>query len=142
MALSDQLMDLANRTARLEDAAEAAREQDRQKLESERKKLDSSIQTQTQKMQEAGKQAGMQVSGWWADTTARMEEQRAGLRAKIQQRQAEHKVEQAQRNADDAEAYATTLMEMAGYVTDAAEYAAVEAVLARAEANELAASTQ
>jgi hypothetical protein len=64
---------------------------------------------------------------------------RAELRAKIDERHAERKVEQAQRNAADAEAYASGLVSMAAYVIDAAEYAVVDATIARSEADALVA---
>jgi len=68
-----------------------------------------------------------------------MEQRRAELRAKVEERHAERKVEQAQRNADDAEDYASGLVLMAAYVIDAAEYAVVDATIARSEADALVA---
>jgi hypothetical protein len=82
MALSDQLLDLASRTKQLEDAAAAARAQDHAKLEQDREKLHSTMEAEAQQLQSSASDAQSQASSWWADTTARMEQRRAELRAK------------------------------------------------------------
>src|SRR5690349_7740943 len=125
MALSDQLMDLAKRTKRLEDAAADAEAKNRAKLEQDREKLHSTMSTEAQKLQSSAAEAKSQARSWWADMTAHIEEQRAEVRGKIDQRRAELKVDQAKRNATDAEDYAADLVSVAVYVVDAAEYAVV-----------------
>jgi len=139
MALSDQLTDLAARTKQLEDAAAAADAKNRAMLEQEREKLHSNMQKEAKDLQSTADRAGAEAHSWWADVTARMEQRRAELRAKVEERHAERKVEQAQRNADDAEDYASGLVSMAAYVIDAAEYAVVDATIARSEADALVA---
>ena len=139
MALSDQLTDLANRTKQLEDSAAAAREQDRKKLEKQRDELNASMQKQAQKIKTDAQDAGAQVRSWWTDTTDRIEEQRAQLRAKMDQSKAERQAKKADRDAADAEKYAANLIGLAAYVTDAAEYAVIDASIARSEADAIAA---
>jgi len=141
MALSDQLMDLAKRTKRLEDAAAAAQAQNRAKLEQDREKLHSTMSTEAQKLQSSAGEAKSQARSWWTDMTKHIEEQRAEVRGKIDQRRAERKVDQAKRNAADAEDYAADVVSVAVYVVDAAEYAVVDAAIARSEADALVAST-
>jgi len=138
MALSDQLTDLANRTKQLEDSAAAAREQDRKKLEPHRDELDASMQKQAQKIKTDAQKAGVQVRSWWADTTDRIEERRAEVGAKMAKNKAEHQAKKADRDAEDAENYASNLIGLAAYVTDAAEYAVVDAAIARSEADAIA----
>ena len=140
MALSDQLMDLASRIKQLEDAAEATRERNRAKLEQEREKLHTSMERDAENMRSSAEQAQTDMRSWWADTTSHMEQQRADLRSKIEQRRAEHEVARAQRNAEDAEQFASDWVAWAAYAVDNAEYAVLDAAIARGEADELAAA--
>ena len=140
MALSDQLTDLAGRTKRLEDAASDANEKNKAKLEQDREKLHSKVMSDAQQIQASIGNAQSATRSWWADVTTEMEHRRSDLRSKINERKAERKVERATRNADEAEAYATDLISMAAYLVDAAEYAAVDAAVARSEADALTAT--
>jgi hypothetical protein len=140
MALSDQLTDLASRTKKLEDAAAAARAKNRAKLEQDREKLHSTMTSEAKSIKSSADKAGTDVSSWWAETTARMEQQRADLRAKVDQRRAERQVAKAERNAADAEDYAADMVSWAAYALDSAEYAVIDATIARSEADELAAA--
>jgi hypothetical protein len=140
MALSDQLMDLAGRTKRLEDSAAAAQARNRAKLEEKQEKLHSTLSAEAQDLNSSTTEAGTEVRSWWADTTANIEQWRAGLEAKRAERKAERKVEKAERDAEDAEDYAASLVSYAAYAIDAAEYAVVDAAIARGDADELAAA--
>jgi hypothetical protein len=141
MALSDQLTDLAGRTKQLEDSAAAAREMNRTKLEQERDKLHSAVENDAQNVRSSA-QAGMsELGSWWAETTGKLEQQRAAMRAKIDQHRSEQKVEKAERNASDAENYAADMVSFAAYAIDAAEYAVIDATIARSQADDLAATS-
>ncbi len=140
MALSDRLTDLASRTKDLEDAAAATRAKDHAKLEHQRNQLHSKLTTEAQNIQSSADKAQAGARSWWTDTTARFEQQRNELRAKMDQQRAERKVDRAQHNADDAEAYAADMISWAEYAIDSAEYAVVDAVIARDEANDLVAA--
>ncbi len=141
MALSDQLTDLADRTKQLEDAANAAKAKNRAKLEQQRDELHSKVEKDAQSIHSSAGMAGAGVRSWWAETAAHMEQQRTDLRDKIQQQQTERKVQKAESNAADAEDYATNLVSLAAYVVDAAEYAVVDAAIARSTADDLASSS-
>lgn len=141
MALSDQLTDLADRTKQLEDSANAAKAKNRAKLEQQRDELHSKVEKDAQSIQSSAGTAGAGVRSWWAETAAHMEQQRAELRDKIQQQQTERKVQKAEGNAADAEDYASNLVSLAAYVVDAAEYAVVDAAIARSTADDLASSS-
>lgn len=140
MTPSDQLTDLADRTRRLEDAAAAAAARNRAMLEQEREKLHAAMEKEAKDLQSSAKATETEARSWWAETTTHIEQRRAQLRAEIDQRRAERKLEKAKRNADDAEDYAAGLVSLAAYVIDAAEYAVVDAAIARGEADELAAA--
>src|SRR5690349_21139867 len=103
MALSDQLTDLAAKTKQLETTAAAAEQQDRAKLENDREKLHKHMRMEATKVQSSAADAKTKTMNWWADLTARAEEQRNELHDKIEERKSERKVDKAMRNADDAE---------------------------------------
>ena len=140
MALSDQLSDLADRTKQLENTAAAAEAQNRTKLEKDRDKLHAQMQTEAKKIQSDASNAKSETRSWWADMTAKAEKQRNDLKAKIEQKKAEHNVDKAMQRADDAEGYAVDMISYAAYWIDSAEYAVVDAVIARSEADEMVAS--
>jgi RNA polymerase-binding transcription factor DksA len=137
MALSDQLSDLAGKTKQLEDTAAAANAQNRAKLEKEREKLHSNMQSEAKKLQSGIGKSKAEARTWWAEMAARAEQQRNDLHAKIEDRKAERKVDKALGHADDAETYAANMIMAAAYCIDAADYAVADAVIARAEADDL-----
>jgi len=141
MALSDQLTDLAGRTKQLEASASAAREKNRVKLVQDREKLHSTVQKDAQSARSSAEAAKSELASWWADTTEKLEQQRTAMRAKIDLRRTERKVDKAERNASDAEDYAADMVSIAAYAIDAAEYAVVDAAIARGEADDLAAAS-
>jgi RNA polymerase-binding transcription factor DksA len=137
MALSDQLTDLAGKTKQLEDTAAAAKAQNRAKLEKERDKLHSDMQSEAKKLQAGADKSKADAQTWWADMAARAEQQRKDLHAKIEERKSERKVDRAMHQADDAESYAASMIQAASYCIDAAEYAVADAVIARGQADDL-----
>jgi RNA polymerase-binding transcription factor DksA len=137
MALSDQLSDLAAKTKQLEDTAAAAKTQNRAKLEKERDKLHTDMQSEAKKLQAGAEKSKSDARTWWADMAANAEQQRNHLHAKIEERKTERKVDKAMRDADDAENYAVNMIQTAAYCIDAAEYAVADAVIARANADDL-----
>jgi hypothetical protein len=137
MALSDQLTDLAGKTKHLEDTAAAAETQNRAKLEKEREKLHTEMQSEAKKIQTTAGDAKAQGQTWWVEMAAHAEKQRKDLHAKIEERKAEHKVDKAMRHADEAENYAINMIQVARYCIDAAEYAVADAVIARTDADNL-----
>ena len=61
------------------------------------------------------------------------------VRARVDKRQSEHEVHHAQRLAEAAEEDAAAAIEVAAYFLNVAEYAVVDAALARMAADDLAA---
>ena len=141
MALSDQLTDLAARTKRLEDTAADTQAKNRAKLEQDREKLHTQVTNEAKQMQKSADEARSSADAWWANVATQIEMRRADLRSKIDERRAERQVDKANRNADDAEDYAEGMVAVAAYTVDAAEYAIVDAAIARSEADSLTTST-
>ena len=80
------------------------------------------------------------VRSGWADLKNRIEERLTATRTKLQERKAERDVNRAERRAQDAEDDAANAIAFAVYILDQAEYAVVDAALARAAADDLRAA--
>jgi hypothetical protein len=132
--LSEQLLELSQRTKRAEDVMAAAQAKNRAKLESQRGEIGKSI--------EAGKAnvdaAHNQVESRWDETRRSVEQRVATLRADAEARRAERGAKKAERRAEDAEKEAADMVDFALYILDEAEYAVIDAAVARADADELA----
>jgi hypothetical protein len=132
--LSAQLQDLSDRAKKTESVVDAARNKDRQRLAEQKAELEASIAA-------AGTAASThrdKVSTWWADTRASLDERIAARRAKTENRHFEHDLKKAQQQADDAEADAADAVSFALYILDEAEQEVIDAVMARAAADDLA----
>jgi hypothetical protein len=138
MALSDKLTDLASRIKELEDAAAATKAKNRAKLEQQREQLNSKMKTQAQSIQSSATKAKGEARSWWTDTTAQFEQQRAKVRAKMDQQKAEFKSDRAELDAEDAEDYAADMVDWAIYAVDSAQYAVIDAYIARDKADSVA----
>ncbi len=138
--LSEQLQDLAQHAKKIEDSASAARKKDQAELERRLDQLHSNIQATGQKIEASAANANENVRSGWADIKRRIDERLAAARTKIQERKAERDVNRAERRAQDAEDDAADAIAFANYVLDQAEYAVVDAVLARASADDLRAA--
>lgn len=138
--LSDQLQDLSQRAKKLEDSAAAARQQDQAELERRRDQLNSDMESTRRKIETSAAETKENVRSGWADIKRRIDERLADARTKIQERKAERDVNRAERRAQDAEGDAADAIAIAIYVLDQAEYAVIDAALARAAANDLRAA--
>lgn len=134
--LSDQLSHLADRTKNVEDTVTAARAANRAQLETKKTELKSSLDAVGTKAADAKAQA----KGWTSDLHASVDKHFADRRAASAEHKAERDLDRAERRADDAEQDAADTIALALYVLDQAEYAVVDALLARADADELAAA--
>jgi hypothetical protein len=138
--LSDQLEDLSQRVRKVEDAASATREKNQAKLERRRDELKSTIESTGKKLETAAAEAKENVRSGWADIKSRIDERLAGTRMKLEERKAERDLNKAERRAQAAEEDAADAIAFAMYVLDQAEYAVVNAALARADADDLRAA--
>jgi len=134
--LSDQLVELASRTAKLEDSVKAAQDKDRQRLEAQKRDLVSTMTATRAQAEQDVASAGAAASSWWTSTRDSADQWFVGVRAKRAEVRAEHDAAKAERAAEDAEIDAADAVDFALYAIDTAEYALIDAALARADALE------
>ena len=136
--MSELVGDLAARVKKLEDLAAAARERNRAVLQARRQELEGAIDSEVKQFEATATEVTTAAGSWWADTKASIERQVVAIQADIEQRKVGHKKERAERMAELAEEGASGGIALAAYCLTAAEWAVVDAALARAEAEELA----
>jgi DNA repair exonuclease SbcCD ATPase subunit len=138
--LSEQLQDLALHVKKMEDSASAARDKDQAELKRRLDQLHSDIKATGQRIETSAANAKEDVRSGWADIKRRIDERLTDARTKLQERKAERDVNKAERRAQAAEDDAADAIAFAIYVLDQAEYAVVDAALARAAADDLRAA--
>jgi hypothetical protein len=136
--LSEALDDLAGRIKVLEDSATATFEADRARLEKRRHEIDEAFKTDVGEFESAVREAAEAGRTSWNETKASMKRPLAEIRARIDKRQSEHELHRALRTADAAEEDAAAAIEVAEYFLNVAEYAVIDAALARLAADDLA----
>jgi len=139
-SMSESLYELAARIKQLEDSATAIGEKNRASLRTRRGELEDAFDREVKEVESAATQATADAQNWWVDTKGSIERQVAAMRADFEQRKTEHRKERAQRLAEIAEDDAAAAVALAAYCLNAAEWAVVDAALARAEADELTAA--
>ena len=137
-ALSEQLTDLAARSKRTEDVVAAAQAKNRARLESQRDTLKASIADGDAKARERAAAAAANTQQWWSDTRSSVDARFATMRAKADERRTEKDIKKAEHHAEQAEQHAAETIDWGLYVLDQAEYAVIDAVIARADADDLA----
>jgi hypothetical protein len=135
------LEDLAARVKSLEESATATFEADRAKLETRRHEIDEAFNKDLGEMDAALRQASLEGRNWWNETKASMKRPLDELRARVDKRQSEHELHRAVRLADAAEEDAAAATDLAAYFLNVAEYAVIDATLARMAADDLASNT-
>ena len=95
--LSESLEELAARVKVLEDSATATFEADRAKLEKRRHEIDEAFKTDVGEFESAVREAADAGRTWWNDTKASMKRPLDEVRARIEKRQSEHELHQAER---------------------------------------------
>jgi Cu/Ag efflux pump CusA len=138
MALSDQLTTLAARTKLLEDRAAAAKSKAKLDLEQDVKRARESAQAQADGLRQNVEANRGRISGWWDNLQRSWNEHLTAVRQDIGEKRAAQDLKKAQRIADQAEADAEFALEFAYGAVEEAEYAVLDATLARMEADELA----
>jgi hypothetical protein len=142
MEMSEQLSRLAERTKTLEEHAAAARQKARADLEHDVAEAKAASKADAEALRESVAATAADVSAWWTDVGRAWDAHIAKMRQHIQEQSAKHDLKTAQRDADDAEAYASYLIDYTYAAVQEAEYAVLDATLVRREADELAAQTQ
>jgi len=135
--LADELTKLAARAQEAENRATAARGKAKADLEQDRDSARASAQAQAEKLHRKAEESRGNISAWWADVQKSWDAHAAELRDRVETKKAEHDVHVAQRRAENAEADAAFAIDFAYGAVVEAEYAVLDAVLARTEADEL-----
>ena len=136
--LSQSLQELAARVKVLEDSATATFQADRAELEKRRHEIDDAIKTEVGEFDSAVRDAAQAGRTWWNDTKTSMRRPVDEVRARVENRKSEHELHRALRAAEAAEQDAAAAIEVADYFLDDAEYAIIDAALARMAADDLA----
>lgn len=142
MTLSDQLSRLTARTKELEDRATTAHQKAHADLEHDVAAARDESKANAEALRESVDADVAEVSAWWTDLGRSWDEHLAKMREHIDQKGAEHDLKAFQRAADDADAYASYVLDYTFAAVEEAEYAVLDATLARMDADELAAEMQ
>ena len=138
MALSDELTKLAARAKEAEDHAAAAQSKAKADLEADVKNARASAQAQADRLHESADANRARISAWWHDVQRSWSQHVAALKEDMTDRRAEHDVDRANKRAENAEGDAAFAIDYAVAAIEEAEYAVLDASLARMEADELA----
>lgn len=141
MALSDQLTKLAAKAKETEDHAAAAETQARAELDQSVKTAQEAARTQADALRKSAEANKGKISAWWEGVQRSWDEHVAAIRQDFDERRAEHDVNAAQRAADRAEGDAAFAVDYAYGAIEEAEYAVLNAALARKDAVDLAAKS-
>ncbi|GGQ86540.1 hypothetical protein [Couchioplanes azureus] len=109
-------------------------------MQQRRREIEDAFDNEVYAFEAAAAEVTTAARSWWMDTKGSIERQVAAMRADFDKRKTEHKKEHAQRLADIAEEDAVAAVTLATYCLNAAEWAVVDAALARAEADQSAAA--
>ena len=138
MALSDQLAKLSQRAKEAEEHAAAARDKTKADVENDREMARATAQAQADRLHESADANRARISAWWHDVQRSWSQHVAAVKEDLTDRRAEHDVDRANKRAENAEGDAAFAIDYAVAAIDEAEYAVLDASLARMEANELA----
>ena len=140
MALSDALSTMSARAKEAEDEFHAAQSAQRAQLEELVTRARTSAEQSRDALRDRADEAETEVSSWWRDLQEHWERQVQTIRINVAEKREEHDDKLAAMRADAAEADAEFAVAIARAAIEEAEYAALEAVLARGKANEVAAT--
>jgi len=147
MAVSDQLTNLADELTRVaaraqeaETRATSSRDKAKADLEHEVESARASAQAGADELRATAEEGKGSISAWWTDVQKSWDEHMAEVRGHLEAKKEQHDVRVAQRHAENAEADAAFAIDFAYSAVVEAEYAVLDAALARKEADELAAT--
>ena len=145
MAVSDQLTKLADELRKLsaraqeaETRAGSARDQAKADLEQDVDSARASTQARADELRATAAERKGSISAWWTDVQKSWDQHVADVRGHMETKKEQHDARVAQRRAETAEADAEFAIDFAYSTVVEAEYAVLDAALARKEADELA----
>ena len=137
MTVSDDLSKLSVRAKEAEERAGAAREMAKSDLEANRDFARARGEEQAEDLHAVAEKGQEQISDAWKEMQITWNHATAALREDVESRKAEHDLRKAEGRADRAEEDARFAIDFAYSAIVEAEYAALDAALARVEADEL-----
>jgi hypothetical protein len=137
MALSDDLTKLAARAKDAEDHAAAAKTKAKADLEADVENARAVAQAEADRLGESADANRDRISAWWHDVQRSWSQHLAAVKENIADRKAEHDLDRANQRADIAEDDAAFAIQYAVAAIEEAEYAVLDASLARMQADEL-----
>jgi hypothetical protein len=142
MALPNDLIKLAARAQDAETRTADAAGKARTDLEREVSSARASTEAQAEWLRETAPAYEAKVVQWWTEVRRSWNEHVAKAHEDVDTRRAEHDVKKAKRKADHAEGYAAFAIDLAYSAIVEAEYATLDAVLARFDAEQVAQERQ
>jgi hypothetical protein len=136
MALSDDLSKLAVRAKEAEEHVAAAREKALAELEADRDAARAVSEQEAEALREMAEEAKGQVSDWWKGVQKGWNERIAKVRENIESKKTALDLHDAQLRADWAEQDAHFAIDFAYSAIVEAEYAVLDAALAKMEVDE------
>ncbi|MFG2937674.1 hypothetical protein [Streptomyces sp. NPDC048282] len=131
-----KLAELSEKARDAQRTVEAGLSQDRQKLSAAVADAKDKAEQGAQRLKASGEQTKGHVTGAWNQVQTSWQEHVTAVRDKIEERKEERDVKRLRKAADDAEDYASDAISFAIAAVEEAEYATLDAVLARAEADD------
>jgi hypothetical protein len=135
--VSDQLSELSKRVKSAEDTVDAAKAETREQLTVRVERARTDAEQRAIDLRASGDAALQDVADWWKDIQVRWKDHVRTLRQEAQGVRDEYNASRAHRRAEQAEASADFAIAFAMAAIDEAEYAVLDATLARAEANDV-----
>lgn len=133
--LADQLSDLSDRTKKTQDLVSAVLEKDRATLVNERKALRKKITRNLAAVEDRTDDLGDKIMGSWRTLRSSVDDHFTQLVQDTERRRTKTTAKKVERHALRAEAEAAAAVGLAVHVLDRAEYAALEAAIARSDAD-------
>ena len=137
MPASDQLTRLAARAKEAEDRAAAAQGKAEADLEQDVATARASAQAQAEKLRESADANKGKLSVWWHDVQRSWNDRIDTARDDVERKKAAHDVTKARKRAERFEDDAAVAIDAAYWAVVEAEYAVLDAALARKKADEL-----
>jgi hypothetical protein len=134
------LAELSQKAKEAEDYAAEVKNRNRAKLEARRNQIEASLDQTGPQMDIAQAEAAANWRQIQNNLRAGFQEKKASIKAEIDAQKAARDAKRATNRADRAEAEADIAVQIAVDAIEQAEYTVLDAVLARAEADELNAS--
>jgi hypothetical protein len=140
VSASEQLYKLADRAKQSEESIDHAKEESRAELKSRVEQARQASERQAAALKGGAGEVEAKASRWWVDVQDDWNKHIDKIRKDVGERKAEHDVKRAEHHAEHREDDAEAAVAFAYAAFEEAEYAVLDAILARQEADVLVAA--